>query len=1334
MADDYVTIKAKGTPYDSLIQQKSQEYGVNYDLLHKQIYSESSFNPNAKSPTGPRGLAQMTKATGKAYGLVTDADFNDPNKSVDAMARHMRDLLGKYQGDEVLALLAYNQGEGPVGRKQIEAFQQGKYDQVSSEGLNYVSKLQDVISNDSAGKHELLGKKTLGKPESDPLKGLKGIGEGLPDTAGFLSSSKGNDLNSAPTPQFGQNELLQTGGKRPEDLGIFEGTGKAAETGFLTSTLGTMARANVHMESTDDSIMDVLRLNINNPYTFDEEDLNTIRAAKLQPDQISAINGATSKSSLMTLINLAKEARQMEESTNKTSGTGAKIIGGILGAGYDPLTYIPLVGQGAKALTGSRIITKAAGQGLQVAGISVASEFVRERTTGIEASYADAAVGGAIFGAGLSGLMDVGARVLRKEGLKPEADTVTPSALRLEDRESAINTNTPDPTMRRDVAQDANLPTEVSPEGIEFKQHPTEEGSVVMSDGSVISADNPINPNNEIPDLGSTEKAAKGLRMGSLTEIGLSVLGSIYEDVRKFGSLLVRSPTGMESGSHGVAQAVAADIAERINSLDRATYSSLVDALDESAGSPKWYHFTNKQALYEQAFKRVADAIENPHKPIYQKALQPEDMKLHDLLKEHFDRKLDMLMNPQQFGNINAKPLLKGTRHGGTYLPVVYDDAAKKVHLLRFGGADGLQEAIKKSWLASYHSISEVKTRVDAYLKNVLKEKGIKETPEAMQAELNDYIHRKSYGISHSDEFAYSSAVSEVSEDSLKGLENNNFLEARNLFDNDHEILTSDGGTFSVNDLRSYDMGSLIPAYDRRVNGDIAIMGSTGKTTKELKDAINVIQAKAKASGEGKYINDVAALTDTVKLLTGRARGNPDRLFGSILKTMMNLTFISKNAYMGALNITEIAGLVAKGHVHMILKGVPYINEFMQRVKGSSTSMEVLKEAHGILFGKEIDDSIRPSALHVRQSLRKASGSSSAIVNTVANMKWITGELSARTPWSKALGSTTNYLIDAARQGYLSDIIDASFGKANRRIKENVLKSASITPSQYEGVLSLIQDCFQRDEKGLVKLVDKEKFRKDPRSMDLWRLADKLGADEAILRPSHVWNQSTRQSHPLLQAVTQFKMFALRSVNGKAVRAYHEATKNNRTVDMLIATSIGVGLAGLGHIATTYMKAQSLPESERKAYLDKMLNPKMLAYAAISRSSILGAPLGLANIVGGPFGFDTGQDVRSSIIAKTPTGKNGEGQPLIYGPRGGGGFADRFLDAIPSVGFAASTGQALYNGAHLALGDNHYWEDQGFRTGLYNGLKNIVPNDPITQRLLIEMMTEHGIKIDQSKQ
>ncbi|WP_246884111.1 hypothetical protein, partial [Pseudomonas chlororaphis] len=55
--DEYASIKATGTQYDNLIRSAAESEGVRYDLLHKQIYNESSFKSDAKSPTGPLGLA-----------------------------------------------------------------------------------------------------------------------------------------------------------------------------------------------------------------------------------------------------------------------------------------------------------------------------------------------------------------------------------------------------------------------------------------------------------------------------------------------------------------------------------------------------------------------------------------------------------------------------------------------------------------------------------------------------------------------------------------------------------------------------------------------------------------------------------------------------------------------------------------------------------------------------------------------------------------------------------------------------------------------------------------------------------------------------------------------------------------------------------------------------------------------------------------------------------------------------------------------------------------------------------------------------------------------------
>jgi len=93
---DYASVKAKGTPYDSLIRQEADRNNIPYDYMHKLIYNESSFEPTAKSPKGPLGLGQFTELTGKAYGLMTPEDRMDPQKAVPAIARHLKDLSGAY--------------------------------------------------------------------------------------------------------------------------------------------------------------------------------------------------------------------------------------------------------------------------------------------------------------------------------------------------------------------------------------------------------------------------------------------------------------------------------------------------------------------------------------------------------------------------------------------------------------------------------------------------------------------------------------------------------------------------------------------------------------------------------------------------------------------------------------------------------------------------------------------------------------------------------------------------------------------------------------------------------------------------------------------------------------------------------------------------------------------------------------------------------------------------------------------------------------------------------------------------------------------------------------
>ena len=108
------------TKYSEYVEKYSEENNLDKYLVYAIIKAESNFDPNVKSNADARGLMQLMEETAversnAIEGTEVEAyDLYEPETNIKLGTSYFAYLMGLYDNNIVLAIIAYNAGLGNV--------------------------------------------------------------------------------------------------------------------------------------------------------------------------------------------------------------------------------------------------------------------------------------------------------------------------------------------------------------------------------------------------------------------------------------------------------------------------------------------------------------------------------------------------------------------------------------------------------------------------------------------------------------------------------------------------------------------------------------------------------------------------------------------------------------------------------------------------------------------------------------------------------------------------------------------------------------------------------------------------------------------------------------------------------------------------------------------------------------------------------------------------------------------------------------------------------------------------------------------------------------------
>lgn len=465
---------------------------------------------------------------------------------------------------------------------------------------------------------------------------------------------------------------------------------------------------------------------------------------------------------------------------------------------------------------------------------------------------------------------------------------------------------------------------------------------------------------------------------------------------------------------------------------------------------------------------------------------------------------------------------------------------------------------------------------------------------------------------------------------------------------------------FSVDRLQadSYDTMS---GYSLRVSGDLGLNKVFG--VKSFKQAEGYFDELLNKLGESESSLKIKKeQTDALKAFFsdyyGRSMRDPnegDTVAAAFYDVARNLTFFTKNAFMGFLNHFETAEGIKGFGASFIIKSIPGVE---RKLADWSKGVYTADDRHAILnqvFGNELQRRQLWREVNNRNIERFTRNSNDLLHVGMAKIVAGTAFAAGSSPFTRYLAHSQNSIVSTARGEFLGSLVRFAHeeGTGGKFLTDAVLKRLDLKGSKrFDNLVKDLRESTIVTPDGGIKIKDAEFFDRIERDMSnimtLRRLGDYV-ASEVIQRDNltdtFLWRGS--QKSPWMNLLTQFKSFAIRSYNKRLAKSALRAAEGDK-LGQLYTVLLSGALGTASYIGQSGLAMSGMNDEQRKNYLKyslgveswKQMGAKELAMVGLNgimRSSVFAMPALIANMAG----FNTGikstttfEDVNRKDFAK----------------------------------------------------------------------------------------------------